>query len=86
MTSPLTIEQINELRNDVLMMKAIGHSSKTPVHHNKQLAVLEMAAIAAGMSELEKSAARRHMERIIPIRLITNPETDPPKNSDGPIV
>jgi hypothetical protein len=59
----MTVSEIERLRRDVLFQKEIGHSSKARVLINQMETVLDLAAKAAAMSELEMSAARRHMER-----------------------
>jgi hypothetical protein len=59
----MTPADIEQIRQDMAAQKDRGYSSKAALHFNKLETVLDLAAKAAAMSELENSAARRHMER-----------------------
>ena len=58
----MTIEEIAAVRHDVAAQKSAGNS-KAKVHINVLERLLETAQAAARMSDVERAASARHMER-----------------------
>ena len=59
----MTRKEIERVRRELRFWKDVGHSSKMPVHVNRLEILLDLADAAAAFSSVERSAARRHMER-----------------------
>jgi hypothetical protein len=59
----MTLEDLDELQATATWWKGVGHSSRIPIPVNQLTRLIEAARSSAEMSQMEKDAARRHMER-----------------------
>lgn len=59
----MTLEDLDELEAKTALWKGAGMSSRIPVPVSQLTRLIDAARSSAQMSQMEKDAARRHMER-----------------------